>query len=107
MKFARSSVCVGVFGVLCAAASVSFVPNALNWLRGWPSYAYNAQHAAKSPFATQPLVGIHWQTPVDLMPPPSGIHYGAPLVTLNNNVLVTLKTQTNGSFQIDCRRGSN
>ncbi len=83
----------------------------LNYLRGWPNYAYNCQHTGESPYVMQPLNQIHWQTPVDLAPVYSGgvlyIHYGSPLITARNNVLVTVKTTNTGSFRVDSRKGSN
>jgi hypothetical protein len=77
------------------------------WLRGWPGYAYNSQHSGLSPSTSQPLMSIHWQTPVDLQQPGGGIHYGSPLITPRNNVIVTVKTQSGGTFRLDCRKGSN
>ncbi|HTF88543.1 MAG TPA: hypothetical protein VK843_09040 [Planctomycetota bacterium] len=83
----------------------------LSYLRGWPNYAYNSQHNALSPFAMQTLNQIHWQTPVDLLPQYSGnlllIHYGSPLITRRNNVLVTVKTGVSGNFRVESRKGSN
>ncbi|MEO6710578.1 MAG: hypothetical protein ABI054_00630, partial [Planctomycetota bacterium] len=59
----------------------------------------------------QPLNQIHWQTPVDLLPQYSGnlllIHYGSPLITRRNNVLVTVKTGTSGNFRVESRMGSS
>jgi hypothetical protein len=96
-----------VFGIATAAVLVGMAPSGSLWMRGWPGYAYNAQHSAKSPSASQPLLNIHWQTPVDLAPPGGGIHYGSPLITARNNVIVTVKTQSGGSFRLDCRKGSD
>ena len=83
----------------------------LHYLRGWPGYAHNSQHTALSPVAAQPLNQIHWQTPVDLNPQYSGslllIHYGSPLITARNNVLVPVKVGATGTFRVECRRGSN
>jgi hypothetical protein len=83
----------------------------LNYLRAWPNYAQNSQHTAVGMTAMQPLNQIHWQTPVDLMPQYSGgllfIHYGSPLITARNNVLVPVKTSTTGAFRVESRKGSN
>ncbi len=85
--------------------------NVLNYLRGWPNYGQNSQHTALSPVAAQPLNQIHWQTPVDLFPQYQSnlllIHYGSPLITARNNVLITVKTGTTGGFRVDSRKGSN
>lgn len=54
---------------------------------------------------SQPLARIHWQTPVDLQPPlDSGaifIHYGSPLITTNNTVVVPVKTGANDTFRVE------
>src|SRR5271155_3684026 len=68
----------------------------------WPGFGRNAQHAAISPVSAQDLAQIHWQTPVDLAPLYSSsdllIHYGSPLVTARNTVLVPVKTGATGGF---------
>ncbi|HUR29709.1 MAG TPA: hypothetical protein VM509_16075 [Planctomycetota bacterium] len=83
----------------------------LNYLKGWPNYAHNSQHAAVAPVGMQTLNQIHWQTPVDLAPQYSGnlllIHYGSPLVTARNNVLIPVKTTATGAFRVESRKGSN
>jgi hypothetical protein len=80
-------------------------------LLGWLSYAGNAQHTALSTFPAQPLAHIHWQTPVDLMAQYSGsdllIHYGSPLITSANTVVVPVKTGASGGFQVEGRRGAD
>ena len=71
----------------------------------WGSYAGGPQHTANSPVASQALQAIHWQTPVDLDPQYSGndllIHYGSPLVTAANTVIVPVKTGTTGGFEVE------
>ncbi len=77
----------------------------------WSSYAGNPQHTALSTVASQSLDTIRWQTPVDLNPQYSGndllIHYGSPIVTAANTVIVPVKTGASGGFQIVGRRGSD
>lgn len=110
MKRLLSAVGIGVVGSLGIALLVSAQPAWLSvpgWLRGWPGYAHDGQHSALSPTPSQPMNAIHWQTPVDLMPQTWGIHFGSPLITAKNNVLVTVKTTASGNFRIECRRGSN
>ncbi len=50
---------------------------------------------------------IRWQMPVDLMPHYNGndllIHYGSPLVTRQNTVLVPVKTGTTDGFRVEAR----
>jgi hypothetical protein len=55
---------------------------------------------------------VRWSTPVDLSPHYSNgsdllIHYGSPLVTRLNTVLVTVKTGQFDGFRVDARRGSD
>jgi hypothetical protein len=71
----------------------------------WLSYAHDAQHSGISAVASQSLEGIRWQTPVDLAPQYSGddllIHYGSPLVTAGNTVIVPVKTGADGGFAVE------
>lgn len=73
----------------------------------WPGYGRNPQHTTQVTTGTQPLNRILWQTPVDLQPQYTGtyllIHYGSPLISAAGNVLVTVKTGTNGNFQMESR----
>ncbi len=77
----------------------------------WGGYGRDAQHTAVSPVAAQGLGQIRWQTPVDLAPQYSGtelfIHYGSPLVTALNTVVVPVKVGATDGFQVEGRRGSD
>src|ERR1700686_3734244 len=76
----------------------------------WNAYAHDSEHTARSQTASQGLSRIHWQTPVDLNPQYSGggllIHYGSPLVTAANTVLVPVKTGASGGFEIQSLTGA-
>jgi len=94
-----------------AAQSVAVLPTAPvaagpDYL-GWPNHACTPTHAANSPFTTQTLNRILWQTPVDLAPQYSGttlyIHYGSPLVTQGGALVVPVKTTAGGNFQVEGR----
>ena len=78
---------------------------------GWQGYARDPQHTALSTVASQPLGSILWQTPVDLDPQYSGsdllIHYGSPLITAANTVIVPVKTGATGGFEVQSRSGSS
>src|SRR5262245_26349809 len=81
-------------------------------LAAWGGHAHDAQHTAISPVASQPLEEIAWQTPVDLAPQYTGgsyllIHYGTPLVTEANTVIVPVKTGAAGGFRVEGRDGTN
>ena len=78
----------------------------------WTTYAGNAQHTGLSSVTAQPLGFIKWQTPVDLQPVYSGndllAHYGSPLITADNTVIVPVKTGTGGnSFEINAYSGAD
>jgi hypothetical protein len=79
-------------------------------LDGWQGYALNAQHTALSPYTSDGLGAIAWQAPVDLDPQYSGnellIHYGSPVITAANTVLVPVKTGASGGFEIQANSGS-
>ncbi len=77
----------------------------------WSGYAHDPQHTAISAQAAQPLHSIHWQTPVDLNPPGGGkgsllIHYGSPIVTAGNTVIVPVKTGATDGFQVEAFNGA-
>ena len=77
----------------------------------WWSFARDAQHAATGAVATQDLNRIAWSTPLDLAPPRVNgallIHYGSPVVTSHNTVVVPVKTAAAGAFRIEARSGGN
>jgi hypothetical protein len=75
---------------------------------GWHGFGRDPQHTAVSAVAAQPTETVHWSTPVDLQPQYSGtsllIHYGTPLVTRRNTVVIPVKTGATDGFQIEARR---
>ena len=77
----------------------------------WSSYARDAQHSAQSTVAGQALDDIHWETPVDLHPQYSGedllIHYGTPIVTVNNTVIVPERNETAGGYDVKAFDGAS
>ena len=78
----------------------------------WWQHGRDAQHAAQGAIATQDLNRISWSTAVDLVPPrqPNGtllIHYGSPVVTSHNTVVVPVKTALDGGFRVEARSGGN
>ncbi len=73
----------------------------------WLTHSHDEQHTALSAVGSQELSAIHWHVPVDLHPP-SGeifIHYGSPLVTAANTVIVPVKTAKN-SFRVEAHNGA-
>lgn len=78
----------------------------------WAGYAGNAQHTAISSVQSQSLDRIIWQTPVDLDPQYSNgddllIHYGSPLVSAGNTILVPVKTGATDGFRVEARSGAD
>ncbi|MGA2440501.1 MAG: dockerin type I repeat-containing protein [Tepidisphaeraceae bacterium] len=79
--------------------------------QGWDGLGQNAQHTALSAIASQPLQAVHWETPVDLDPQyaSSGdlyIHYGSPVITTDNTVIVPVKTGKYGGFELNAYNGA-
>ncbi len=76
----------------------------------WGNYGGNPQHTAVSSVRSQPLQTIVWQAPVDLNPQYSGndllIHYGTPLCTQANTIVLPVKTGANDGFRVDARNGA-
>jgi hypothetical protein len=78
----------------------------------WNGFAGNSQHTADSSVPAQPLTGVSWQAPVDDAPQyTSGgeilEHYGEPVVTQANTVLIPLKTGASGAFAIQAIDGNS
>jgi hypothetical protein len=81
-----------------------------NLLSSWNTYGHDAQHSGISEVPAQNYDIIRWQTPVDLDPAyTSGgdilIHYGSPLVTPENTVVVPVKTGRSGGFRVEALSG--
>lgn len=96
-----------VIGFSLAPAKTSATLLAENLAQGWFTHAHDAQHTGVSSVASQPLQRIRWQTPVDLHPDLSSgellIHYGSPLITSANTVIVPVKTGAD-SFRVEARQ---
>jgi hypothetical protein len=78
----------------------------------WPQFSRDAQHSASSSIATPALARILWQTAVDLSPVYASqgyllTHYGSPVISGQNTVLVPVKTTSTGGFKVEARSGSN
>jgi len=101
--------------VRCAGASLLLAMAARSGAQTspafWGGYAGDAQHTAQSTVASQSLQRIRWQTSVDLQPQYDGtellIHYGSPLITQANTVVIPIKVRPDGEFRVEGRRGSD
>ena len=75
-----------------------------------PTFGGNAQHTSLYAGPSQDLNQVLWHTPVDLNPQYSGtdlyIHYGAPLVTAGNTVIVPVKTGATDGFEVQAFDGA-
>jgi hypothetical protein len=64
---------------------------------------------AISSVRSQRFERIRWQTPVDLQPQYVDndllVHYGSPLVTAENTVIVAVKTGASGGFRVEAHNG--
>jgi hypothetical protein len=79
----------------------------------WSGFARDEQHsglglsAAQGGVAAQSLGVIAWTSSVDLAPPTMPIHYGSPVITGHNTLIVPVKTTASGSFVVQARSGFN
>lgn len=102
MKFRRLIFLLGLIPVVAWGQSLTV---------RWANYAHDPQHTSVSVVASQPLNRVKWQTSVDLNPQYSGssllIHYGSPLVTAANSVIIPVKTGATDGFRVDVRNGTD
>jgi hypothetical protein len=61
----------------------------------WDGYAGGPQHTALSNIPAQPLNQVEWSVNIDPTPSGDAIHYGSPLITANNTVIVPIRTGSN------------
>src|SRR6185503_3584920 len=108
MRASRTAAAPRLHGC-CAVVAVALCGPLAAWAQPsppfWGSYGRDAQHTGLSDVASAPFTRIRWQTPVDRRPPYTDtgsllIHYGSPLVTQANTVLVPLKRRSSGGFQV-------
>ena len=77
----------------------------------WFGYGRDPQHTAASTIASQDLGRIAWSSAVDLAPQytVSGAlltHYGSPVVTTRNTLVIPVKTGANGGYRVEGREGA-
>ncbi|MFA9274110.1 MAG: hypothetical protein ACEQSE_04480 [Candidatus Aquirickettsiella gammari] len=78
----------------------------------WLNFGSNAQHDGLSAVATQTFSKIAWQTPVDLAPKYSTqgyllVHYGSPVITAKNTVILPVKTASDPVYRFEARNGAD
>lgn len=74
---------------------------------GQSTFAGNAQHTSSYLPPAQNLNAIKWSTSIDLNNTGALIHYGAPLITAANTVIVPVKTGATDGFQVKVLNGAN
>lgn len=78
----------------------------------WFGFGRDAQHTAVSAIASQDLNRVGWSAAVDLAPQyrangSLAVHYGSPVITSRNTVLVPVKTGATSGFRVEARSGAS
>jgi hypothetical protein len=77
----------------------------------WAGFAGNAQHTAAAPTRPQPFRRIRWRAKVDLAPDRQFgellIHYGSPMITAANTVLVPIRVSKKVGFGVVAYSGTS
>jgi Domain of unknown function DUF11 len=77
----------------------------------WGSYGHDAQHTGLSTIGAQRLEQIKWSTTIDLVlagtSGPLYIHYGSPVVTAANTVLVAVRTSSSNNYRVEAHSGAS
>lgn len=78
----------------------------------WLSHGANAQHDGLSAVATQSFSRIVWQAPVDVAPKYSTqgyllVHYGSPVITAKNTVILPVKSAADLVYRFEARNGND
>ncbi len=74
----------------------------------WQGFAGDSQHTAISTVESQPLLVVKWVQPLDTASQANlSIHYGSPMITAGNTVIVPMKTSNAAApFQIEAFDGT-
>jgi hypothetical protein len=76
----------------------------------WAGFGENAQHTAVASKAPQPLKRIRWRAKVDLAPvlivDSLLIHYGSPMITAANTVVVPTRVSAKAGFRVVAYSGA-
>ncbi|TFW32693.1 hypothetical protein [Massilia horti] len=78
----------------------------------WLGFGGDAQHSAITQVATQPLARIRWKTAVDTAPQYNDhgylfVHYGSPVITAANTVIVPVKRAAQELYRVEARSGTD
>jgi uncharacterized repeat protein (TIGR01451 family) len=91
--------------VLATLAGVFLVSNPTSVFPQANTFGGDAQHTGIFDAPAQPLNVIKWQTDIDLVNTGELAHYGSPVITPNNTVLVPVRISANG-FRVDAFNGA-
>ncbi len=95
--------------LLLGCGEVSFTAQAQSIALPWSGHGHDPQHTGLSQVASKTMQRILWQTPVDLAPQYVGTtlyaHYGSPLITRQNTVIIPVKTGAGDGFRIEAHDG--
>lgn len=87
-----------------AAGTAIAPPNGQGLAVAWAGFAANAQHTAVASVPAQPMTRIRWRAKVDLAPVLSGgallVHYGSPMITAANTVLVPTRIGKRAGYAV-------
>src|SRR2546423_14179365 len=97
MRFSFLLVIVGAVAILTSKSVAQST---------WQTFGGDAQHTALSGVRGDSVHSILWQTPVDLMVSGDAIHYGSPIFTPNNTVVVPVKTGLTDGFEVKAFNGA-
>ena len=93
------------YGLFIGALLCSFIVlTSPSVLAQSPSFGGNSQHTSVYAAPAQNLNAIKWTTTIDFHPTTIA-HYGAPVITATNTVLIPVKTSNDG-FRVDAFNGN-
>jgi hypothetical protein len=99
----------GWLGTIVVAASI-LASSGEVLAQGWPGYAHDPQHSCLAVSGSLLPQKVRWSTVVDQsINSNSGtiyIHYGTPVITRLNTVLVPVKTTSGGNYQVQAQSGA-
>ena len=77
----------------------------------WSGYAHGPQHTGLSTIGSQRLEKVKWVTPVDqVLQNTQGtlyIHYGSPVITAANTVILPVRTSTDNTYRVEAHSGAD
>jgi hypothetical protein len=109
----RRTTLVGGIGLILAVwgGGATAVQAAPSRAVEWAGFAGNAQHAAVARRHAQPFHRIRWRAKVDLAPDLLGgvlpIHYGSPMISAANTVLVPTRVSDKAGFRVVAYSGAS